>query len=298
MPAGSAKRSSGIIRHWRSERSYFASLRTASSTLWKTFSRGRASNSLNRSNASCARTDSSRASATVTPCSLHALNTSSRICAAVKSISTMPLASSTSSCGGVAPSTLVTSLRKPGALRNDSGACSPITATPTMRSPAMCGCAGHQIVVPGTRSNSTSRARRAPDAVQQRQHDAEERTLLDRQHDDQRGGGGDQQEFAWGLAIDRGDLLHADDAQRDEQQDAAEGCVWNVLQQSRSKREQRQHDPSGGETRELRLSAGLGDNARPRRAGFDRKRAEQARQYAAYARAEKIAIDIGRLVGI
>ncbi|MGY3425663.1 hypothetical protein ACVWZW_006167 [Bradyrhizobium sp. F1.13.4] len=36
----------------------------------------------------------------------------------------------------------------------------------------------------------------------------------------------------------------------------------------------------------------------PRRAGIDRKRAEQARQYAAGACAEKIAIDIGRLVGI
>ena len=147
--------------------------------------------------------------ATVTPSSRQALNRSSSTCAAVKSISTMPLASITSSFGARPVTTASsTSLRKPGALRKESGACRPTTATPGTRSPAMCGCAGHQIVVPGTRSNSTSlRARRAPDAVQQRQDDAERRALLDRQHDDQRRGREDQQELGKGLPIDRDDLL-------------------------------------------------------------------------------------------
>ena len=83
------------------------------------------------------------------------------ICAAVKSISRMPLASSTSSFGGGCEvrSTCRTSLRKLAALRKDSGAWKPTTATSGTRSPAMCGLAGHQIVVPGTRSNCTSRAR-------------------------------------------------------------------------------------------------------------------------------------------
>ena len=99
--------------------------------------------------------------ATVTPSAWHCLIRSSRICAAVKSISRMPLASITSSRGfGVESlTTFSTSARKLSALRNDSGACSPTTATSGFRSPSICWLAGHQIVVPGTRSNSVSRAR-------------------------------------------------------------------------------------------------------------------------------------------
>ena len=69
-------------------------------------------------------------------------------------------------------------------------------------------------------------------------------------------------------------------------------------QQSRAEREQCEHNQCRREACKLRLAAGLGDDARSRRAGIDRKRAEQAGQHAARARAEEIAIDIGGLVGI
>src|SRR5258708_4377743 len=170
---------------------YFACARTASSTLWKTRSFGRASWSPKRSNAFCVRIDSSRATATVTPCSLHTLKTFSRTCAAVKSISTMPLASSTTSFGAEALRTSATSLAN-----------------------------------------------------------------------------------------------------------AAESRIRNVLQQAGSEREQRQHDCSRGEARQLRLAAGLGHDARPWRAGVDGKRTEHAGEEAPGARAQKIAIDIGGLIRI
>ena len=48
----------------------------------------------------------------------------------------------------------------------------------------------------------------------------------------------------------------------------------------------------------LRLAAGLSDDARARRARIHRKRAEDAGEDAAGARAEEIAVDIGGLVGI
>ena len=93
------------------------------------------------------------------PRSRHSLNRSSSTCAAVKSISTMPLASITSSFGlgrlhhlhhvGAETRRVEEGQRRLQADHGDAGqalAC-------------MCGCAGHQIVVPGTRSNSTSRAR-------------------------------------------------------------------------------------------------------------------------------------------
>ncbi len=100
--------------------------------------------------------------------------------------------------------TFSTSARKFCALRNDSGACRPTTAISELRSPGKCGLAGHQIVVSGHALElDQPRPRRAPDAVQQRQRDADRDALLDRQHDDRGGGGDDQQEFAERLAIDR-----------------------------------------------------------------------------------------------
>ena len=118
----------------------------------------------------------------------------------------------------------------------------------------MCGLAGHQIVVPGTRSNSTSRARvvlQMPCSSDKR--DADGDALFDRQHDDRGGGGHDQQEFAERLAIDRDDLLDADDPQRHEQQHAAERRIRDVLQQRGAERQQRQHDGRGEQPGQLRF---------------------------------------------
>ena len=134
--------------------------------------------------------------------------------------------------------------------------------------------------------------------MQQRQHDAERDALLDRQHDDRRGGGDDQQELAERLAVDRDDLLEADDAQRHEQQHAAERGVRHVAQQRGAKRQQRQHDRRGEQaascdrppvsaTMPVRGGLALTGNA-PNRPG----------EHAAGAGAEEIAIDIGGLVGV
>ena len=100
------------------------------------------------------------------------------------------------------------------------------------------------------------------------------------------------------LAIDQRDLPDADDAQRDEQQDAAERSIRDVLQQPGTEGEQRQHDRRRRKACELRMSAGLGDDAGARRAGIDRKRAENSREHAARAGAEEVAVDIGGLPGI
>ena len=170
--------------------------------------------------------------------------------------------------------------------------------TPGSCSPGRFGLDGHQIEVPGTRSNtSTPGARRAPDAVQQRERDADSNALLDRQHDDRRRGHDDQKEFAERLPVDRNDLADADDPQGDEQQHAAERRVRNSAEQRGTEGQQRDHDRRGGEAGELGSSAGLGHDGGARRAGIDRKRADQSRQDTADADADEVAIDIRRLVG-
>src|SRR6202521_4778539 len=81
-------------------------------------------------------------------------------------------------------------------------------------------------------------ARRAPYAVQKRERDADCDTLLDREDDDGRGGRDDQQEFTKRLPIDRDDLANSDDSERDEQQDAAERRMRDMAQQRGAERHQ------------------------------------------------------------
>src|SRR5665213_2970995 len=139
-------------------------------------------------------------------------------------------------------------------------------------------------------------AGRAPDAVQQRQRDSDRDTLFDRQHDDGGGGRDHQRQFAERLPRDRNDLADADDPHRDEQQHAAKGCLWNVTQQRAAEREQSQDDRGSDQHGELRLAAGLSHDRGARRAGIDRKPADQAGEDAADTDADEIAVDIRRLV--
>ena len=159
-----------------------------------------------RSNARCARVDSSRAMATVTPSSRHSRINSSRVCAAVKSISRMPLASSTSSRGfGVEAFTnfehigaeiLGVEERQRRLQADDHGdsdgarrACSDWPATRSW--------------YPARARIRSSRARvvlQMPCSSEKR--DADGDALFDRQHDDRRCSRHDQEEFADRLAID------------------------------------------------------------------------------------------------
>ena len=91
--------------------------------------------------------------------------------------------------------------------------------TPGSRSPGKCGLAGHQIEVFGMRLRlDHPGARRAPDAVQQRQRNPDADALLDRQHDDRGRGRHDQEELAERLPGNRDDLADADDPQGYENQ--------------------------------------------------------------------------------
>ena len=141
------------------------------------------------------------------------------------------------------------------------------------------------------------RPRRAPDAVQQRERNSEPDALLDREHDDRRRRHGDQKKFAERLPVDRDDLIDANDAQGDEQQHAAERRVRNSAEQRSAEDQQRDHDRRRGEAGELGAAAGLGNHRGARRAGVDRKRADQSRQDAADTDADEVAVDIRRLVG-
>ena len=97
------------------------------------------------------------------------------------------------------------------ALRKDNGAWNPATMTLGSFSPRMCGLDGHQIEVPGTRSNTEDPgAGRAPYAMQKRERDSNPDPLLDRKDDDRRGGRDDQQEFAERLPVNCNDLADMD----------------------------------------------------------------------------------------
>src|SRR6202048_2601966 len=120
-------------------------------------------------------------------------------------------------------------------------------------SPGMCGLGGHQIEVPGPRSNTRTgtRGRRDPYAVQKRERDADRGTLLDREDDDGRGGRDDQQEFAERLPVDRDDLAETDDPECDEQQDAAERRMGNMAQKRGAESQQCENDDRRDEAGEL-----------------------------------------------
>ena len=99
------------------------------------------------------------------------------------------------------------------------------------------------------------------------------------------------------MAVDRDDLIDADDAQGDEQQHAAERGVRNAAEQRGAKGQQHDHDRRGGKAGELGAAAGLANHCGARRAGIDRKRPDQPRQDTADTDADEVAIDIRRIIG-
>ena len=140
-------------------------------------------------------------------------------------------------------------------------------------------------------------ARGDEDAVQQRKKDADHDPGLDRQQHDGGHGGHNERELAGCTPIDFHEGLQSEDALRHEQQHAGERRVGYVRQQRGAEAGERQDDRDRQQARELRACPDLLHDGGARRAGVDRKGAEQTRQQAAGAGADEIAIDVRRLVG-
>src|SRR5262249_57159072 len=97
------------------------------------------------------------------------------------------------------------------------------------------------------------------------------------------GGGGAQAQEDGGKSrrIDARDLAGREDPLRQKKNPAAERCLRHVAEQRRAEREQRDDNRSRHKTRKLGAAAALGHDRRARRAGIDRKSADEAAQHAA-----------------
>ena len=180
-------------------------------------------------------------------------------------------------------------------MRNDSGACGATTRTPGTRSPWASALARPPDRGAGNALEfDDARARRRPDAVQQRQDDADRDALLDRQ----------EQQIASSVAtisansprLRRQTSTHV--ATRtircatNSSTPASAACgTW--ASRPAPNAESASASPAQIERAELRDAAGFGDDRRARRAGVERKGADQSGQQAGRADPDEIAVDVG-----
>ena len=159
---------------------------------------------------------------------------------------------------------------------------------------------GHQIDVPGMRSNSiASGARRRPDAMQHRQQDADGHPLLDRERHNCKRSREDQQKLGSASSPHVDHHADANKTYCDKEKDARQRGGGQMGE--RFAREQENTDRRRGrnQSRKLRPAARLRNGGRRRRACIHRKGADETTQGVGRSDADEIPVDVGafRAVG-